>query len=783
MSNNTKNSVYENLDWSSIVSSIASEAIFEITKDDLEVFPSSQSLTQINLNYEKLNFFIENHDLISPQLIKSFSPLPSSKEPFLNFKHLKKSASIDKKSLNFCCLLIESLTALPVSIKKHQSISLPVWRKFKSASKLHFFRDEFRSLIDPLGRINYSYHPELSLLFKELNKKDSEIKASLAKISRTSLFKDALQFPEHDILHNRYVLAIKSDSYQSKLGAIISHSSSGLTLYVEPISIRTLDDKRIELEFKIEEFLLKKFIEFGVIVFSNFSLLEQIKQSLLSIDLIHSKAIFCIKNRFCKPQLTEKHEISIKGFFHPLIDNPITNHLEMSGDHRGLVISGPNTGGKTVALKSLTLCYLFLHYGLYLPATEAKIYPIKNLYFFSHDNQDISKGLSSFSSEAHNYLNLVDTLEDDSLIIIDEIFNSTSSEEASALAMGLLEEVLKIKKVYIFLSTHHTILKTNLYKNKCFLSSHVGFNELNHGPTFKLIYGEPGSSLALSIFQSLAKDYLKSHHILETAKEFLLNNESEYENLLGELSLKSQKLEKIINENNKIKTNLEAELQNSKHQLALQKNQSYNHYKSKIHSLIKKIEHYHSEITLTENRPSKKSFQKDISKFKSSFNQFDEEKESQESQKNQMNHRRPAIKISCDEFYFCSKIQKDVKLLKINNRKQLFQVSSGKINFWVKREDLYQTNFIQPTPSIQMIDTEVEKLEYDVRGMRLHEFQALIIPAIDNLLSESIPFVNIIHGHGNGILKAWIRNYLKGFNQLYWDHPEGNDGSTRVQLT
>ncbi len=743
-------------------------------------FPVAKSIFQINQNYDCLDFFIINHADLSPLISKSLSLLPTSKDPFLNFERFKKNIYTDKESLNFCCQLLEALLIIPKEILTFKLFSGDLWTQYKQNKDLKVFKQEFRSLIDLNGRINYSYHPDLSKLFHKLLKLDSEIKSQLTKLSRSGIFKNALQYAEHDILHDRYVLAVKSDSYQSKLGAIIAHSSSGLTLYVEPTPIRTLDDKRIELEYKIEEFLNKKFIEFGQIINSNYNLLNRIKENLILLDVISSKAEFSIKNNFCKPELSENDNINIQSFFHPLLENPISNQLILDHKNRGLVISGPNTGGKTVALKALTLCQLFLHYGVYIPAKKALLQPVSSIYFFSHDNQDINQGLSSFSSEANGYLKLLDEIQDNSLVIIDEIFNSTSSEEASALATGILKQILCKNNSRVLLSTHHKILKTNLYKSDSFLSAHVGFNESTHSPTYKLIYGEPGASLALNIFQILAKEFHSGQKVIDIAKNSLEQNETEYEELLGELTLKSQYLDKLIIENNKKKHYLKNRKTDSEHQLSLKTDQIFKHYKDKLETSLKRVESYYYDLKKQESIPSKSRLNQDIANFQHELNILDENvKDKKLGHANRGNVKDFEI----GKFYYSKKFQKDVLLLKINERKQVYQVSSGKISSWVKKEDLFITKTIKKAAVAYVSRKESTQIEYDARGMRLDDFKTLVVPAVDGLLSEDIPFLIIIHGHGDGVLKKWLRTYLKSLTQLCWDHPEGNDGITRVHLS
>lgn len=774
-------SSYEKLDWFTIVDSIASNAHFDVTKEALRTLPVKNQENTISSALRELRFFVDEHSKINEPINRALKLLPSSEASFRGFEKYEKSTFGDKDSLNFCCLLLESMKEMPTSLHNYfEYHQFTFYDAVKRETPLKKFISNFRRLVDQKGSINYSSHPELSKLAQDVSKIEQEIKVQLSKVSRTSLFKDALQYPEHDVLNDRYVLAVRSDSYQAKLGPIIAHSSSGLTLFVEPMSIRSLGDKRIELEYKIDEFLTKKFNEFGDVIHEYFSLLHMFVQLMVRIDSNNAKAHYSVLKKFCFPNIVNTDNILIKDFFHPLLEDPITNTLDLKEKQKGLVISGPNTGGKTVSLKVITLCHLFLHYGMYVPAAEAQLRVIDELYFFSHDNQDISKGLSSFSSEALRYLHLIDHMGENALVVVDEIFNSTSSEEASALAMGIVSQVLTRKNSRICLSTHHKILKTRLYKENAFVSCHVGFDNDTHSPTYKLIFGEPGSSLALSIFKNLSVESPLGQTVLDIASKELAENEGEYEELLGELTKKNQELSKLIGEQKRINLQLENQQKDFNHHLQLKKDKLYQDYKAKLNTALKKAEDYYYKFKNSKELPSKNRLNKDLADISHGLSRMEEDVKV--SNKPAINRGVPDS-IELNQFYFSEKFQKDVKVLKVNQRKKQYQVSSGKINAWVDASDLFTTKRQKQESTTGIIREEKSQISYDVRGMRLDEFQRLAEDSVDSLLAGDIPFLEIIHGHGDGILKGWLRKHLEKFKELSWDHPEGNDGITRVKFS
>ncbi|MFZ8934178.1 MAG: MutS-related protein, partial [Bacteriovoracaceae bacterium] len=252
-----------------------------------------------------------------------------------------------------------------------------------------------------------------------------------------------------------------------------------------------------------------------------------------------------------------------------------------------MLISGPNTGGKTVTLKSIAINYLFLHLGMFIPSKKAKLYPFKKIFYFSHDQQDLKSGLSSFASEAKNYLYLLEEIRnDEALILIDEIFNSTSSEEASALAIALIEEIFKISQSLVFISTHHQFLKAYTHQQKQLISCHVGFDSVKHTPTFKLVLGTPGGSMAFDIFQQLCQNFKLHNNIGNRAREVLESDKLNYENLINELINKQTHLDKVIEENKRTQQQLERKKRQQDGLLLLEKEKILSEFNKKLDKLL-----------------------------------------------------------------------------------------------------------------------------------------------------------------------------------------------------
>lgn len=656
---------------------------------------------------------------------------------------------------------------------------------------IHIFTKTYlrplRQFIDQSGVIHFDKHPQLSEAQKRIQELDQKLRERIQQIIREEPFTTVIQFNQFDIINDRFVLPIRSDSYQHHLGAIIAKSQSGMTLFVEPLELRELSNQRLQALAKRDDILNKVFIGFSLICEQNYHLISRCLDYSLQIDLYLNKALFCERKKLAQPTLSHDLSCEVFGFFHPLISNPIANNLSLNDDEKGIIISGPNTGGKTVTLKSLCLCHIFMNMGLFVPAQKATLPLIKSLYYFSHDQQDLVQGLSSFSSEAKNYLELLASISDHSYIFIDEIFNSTSSEEASALAIGLLNELHFQSKAKVFLSTHHQLLKTFMHSNQDYLSCHVGYDFQNDVPTYKIIEGTPGSSLALSIFKKLSKQTIGHNRIVEKASSIMETKQVSYEALLEELTHKKTLLDKDLLQAKKLKFDLQNQKKASEGILFLEREKVKSEYKKQFESLLKKATNWFEE---TQSSPeiNKKGFFKELDHLKHLGRQDLNRDKNQETLSDADGQPISENLITEGSKLFCSVTNSEVEIVNCNSKKKKAQVRKGVLNIWVDFSQLYPSKHrkSQPTQQVKVHVFKTNKgvLEIDCRGYRLDDFERKVLSHLEELLGGEIPYLTVVHGHGDGVLKSWLRQHLKSrIDDFEWSSPDGNDGSTIIKLS
>lgn len=749
--------------------------------------PQFKNADFIQRDLDRLDLFLKNNDDFSVLFNSRLRTLPETSEFFSLIPDLFKAKFFEPRDLNFFALLIEAYSQNYTSFRelvfeKDFQLKPDTIQKLKRS-----FVNPLREFVDFSGQASYERHPVLKKLYTEVLSLEADLRVTILKISKNEIYSTRMQMDNYDIINDRYVLAIRSDSYNSELGPIISRSQSGMTLFVEPSEVREKGNRRMLLLSEIEATILKLTIELSRTIHRFSEDVKSISEWVLELDWLNTKATYTLKLGLTKPTLTEQFHFEVDGLFHPLIKNPVRNKIFLDRGHKGLIISGPNTGGKTVALKSLCLSVLFIHMGLFVPASFAEIHPVQNIFYFSHDHQNLAEGLSSFASEAKYYLELLQILGEKNLIIIDEIFNSTSSEEASALAIAFLEEVHGRSASKIIISTHHQVLKTFMHARGDYVSAHVGFDFESNRPTYKLIIGEPGSSLAFKIFDNLSVKFGLKTQISSKAKTLLDAKHVTYESLLQELSQKKIDLDKLLSSNRNLQVELKNQRASMEGILYLEREKILNDYTNKIRSYFDQAETLLAEVKKGEIT-NRRNLINNISTIQAGLNKEIPHKPNALDVDQKYSHFRS---ISFDEIQtnmtvFSVNIKKNVKVVQLNLRKKEIQIQHGALSVWVNPDTLRWPSGIKSTlPKVRItIDRAVRgDIEIDCRGMRLEEFQKTCGQAIDEVLEGEVPFVTIIHGHGDGILKNWLRNHLKKEHKdLHFENLEGNDGCTKFFL-
>lgn len=771
------------VEWDILSKSISQFTFFESNKINIINQVFSKKTDELLIEFQRTQDYLNHlHDDQRTNIMQIFTKLGSDETLTQSIVRLEKQGVLNFSELNKIALLAES------GIKvKNEFASSPIL-EFKLISSLNFtgitkFLKDFRYLVDPSGDVHIERHPELAEYYRKLRELEDRTRKNILEWINHPSHQKLLQFQNYDIHHDRFVVPIRSDSYRSDLGLIISRSESGQTLFIEPFEVRDLCNKRLELMAKIDEVINQLIIRLSRLAADFSDLLLQIMDLFKTIDHYQAKSDFSFKYGLNHPRIRTSPGFKFTQLFHPLIPKSIKNDVSCNSADHGIVISGPNTGGKTVFLKSVTLSYLLFYHGFFVPAQDAELFPYDGLFYFGNDLQNLQQGLSSFSGEVKNYLKLLDAVEPTNLILIDEIFNSTSSDEASALSMAYFEELHKKANCHIIVSTHHQMFKTLVHQDRHYLSCHVGFDTELMRPTYKVIWGTPGASLAIDIFRILSQNYNNALEIPQRAVSLLSSKNISYETLLHRVSQKEIELDKILQTNKQLQIELKNQKGAMEGVLALKLQEDISKAKREIDRILNEARLIVEE---TKNNEIKK-----VKKIDDSSHVFKEQllklgRKNPTTDSIEVEHGNLDIKnIKVGDLVYSHILKKDFLVHSIDLKKSEVTLSKGSIKFTTSVSTLSASNQPRKTTSvsIHVERSQNSKLISDVRGMRLEEFQHYLDKALGELLSGDIPFLNIIHGHGDGVLKKWLRDYLKNSQDFVAQTPEnGNDGETKISL-
>lgn len=756
---------------------ISEGAHLDITKSKIQSLPTKSLPEDIKKIYIKTGLYRQYlEQYTSDDFKKILNNYDSNTKLFDNLKRLKKGSVLNLSELNEFSHFIEYIGTF---IKLLDILN----KDFNQSSDVQDLRKNFirelRRLIDKDGDIDYMNHPEISKIYKEIQSIEIKIRHTLTSKINDQNFNKCLQFNNFDIIYDRYVIPVKTDSYNNSIGSIISKSESGNTLFVELYEVKQLANSRLQLQSSMDELLHKICIRLTESLKRNHSLLNYLSNLLSEVDYYISTFEFYTRFGLVEPEISETKEIILRNFYHPLIKNPVKNSIEIDSSKNGLAITGPNTGGKTASLKSITLSILLLHKGLYVPATYAKLYPYENIFYFGNDQQNLIEGESSFSSEAKSYIQLLSDISENNLIIMDEIFNSTSSEEASALALSFFNYISSSSNSHILVSTHHQMLKTFLHQRDDFISSHVEFDSELNKPTYKLNLSGPGSSMAIKVFQRLSDSNIFKDQIIAFAENILDKKMINYESLLQELSYKESVLNKEISKFKDLNTELKNQKNAQAGLLKLELKDQTQIHKMRLEKLYKNLNDDVKNVKKDNLKATRRKLEVEINNADPSL------------RKPQIFHEtktEDAINtISVGRTYYCHKFNSDVKILEVNINSKTALVTKGSIKISVPFSSLKKTLSTLKSPNevhVHYSSSQRANIKFDCRGKRLNEFESIVELAVSDLLVGKVPFVEIIHGHGDGILKSWLIKYIRDNKDIkIVPNDDGNDGSTRLVIS
>ena len=652
-----------------------------------------------------------------------------------------------------------------------------------SLSLVSELKDQITYCVSPNFTIYDHASSKLKTIRQSIKKCENEIKDKLNGYLRNNASMLSDNFIATRGSH--YVLPVKA-AYKNQIrGIVIDVSSSQNTYFIEPYSVTEnnimLEQLRYDEEIEIQR-IIKALCE---LINKHYDVLNDNLVSLTELSFMILKGTYGLNNNYEIARLNDNDEITLIGAYHPLIDikKVVSNDFYIGGNNnRVVVISGPNAGGKTVALKTIALLVLMNQCGLPIPIKSASLSVFRNIFVDIGDDQSIELSLSGFSSHMKNVTNILNNIDRHSLVIMDELGSKTDPSEGEALAKAIIEYISESKALAI-VSTHYIGIKDYAKENVQITLASMGFDEENLLPTYKLLLNVVGRSYALEISYRLGLN----NKIIENAKKYKSEASNNLDMLIDELS-KKLKEENLLVEQIKEK---EAKLQERLDEITKEKDKLQQDYQKALEEVNSKKEEMIEEAYL--------QIQQIVDDFKNANNK--------EGYKHHLkNNAIDALENlslkeeTNDKNDNVISIGDDVKLVSIGKLAKVKDIKGNKATIVsnntsmivsikeLEKVSITKTKQQKRQVKIQSLDAMQKNVPMSLNLIGMHVDEALIALRnyIDAALLVRYQQVNIIHGFGTGALRKAVHEYLKnskyvveyrlgGFN-------EGGAGATIVVL-
>ena len=624
--------------------------------------------------------------------------------------------------------------------------------------------DENGNIKDDASSTLYDIRRNIKLSESNIQKKLKELISKLASKLTQNII---------SIRNNRYVLSVKNEYKNSVPGIIHDQSGSGETVYIEPSSVCEISNKLNQLLEEEKREIVRILQKISSNVGEKYEDLNFSFNIFLNLDLICAKAKYSIKINGNKPNINNSGKFSLINCYHPLLNvsNIVKNTIVIDDEYKGIIITGPNTGGKTVLLKTVGLLSLMVKFGLMLPCDErSNLNIFDNVFSDIGDEQSIAQNLSTFSSHLKNIIEIIEKVTRNSLVLFDELGAGTDPLEGASLAISIIDYVLN-KECVLIATSHYSDLKVYAFNNSNLINASVEFDSVTLKPTYKLLLGIPGQSNAIEISKNLG---LKKE-VIEKAKEYAFQKNDQLnlilENLIKQTHEMDEKLKKIE------KLELETKLKKEKidelyDNTVIEREKILKKANSDSQKLIEEKLIEAKEI-LKELKELKNKEVKlhEIAKLQGKINLVEEENIERE------------LTVSIEDFgindmVFVKNYNSSGKI--IEKKKDKFLVSMGNATMLLGKNEMKKIdgNHISDKIVAKKVEVTIPKrvsTNLDLRGKRYEEASVLIDKFLDDALLTGFSQVSIIHGFGTGTMRKLVLEKL-ATNKNIKEYRYGRDG-------
>ena len=690
-------------------------------------------------------------------LIVRFGTLPiiNSSDLAIKIGFAKKGGILTPKDLNDIAEDIETSSKVISFVKKCEGNYDNIKDFIKDFNVLNHLSNSIKGVISPSLTIYDNASSKLKSIRTKIVSTQQELTARINSLVRT--YSSILSDGNITLRNDHFVLPVKTTEKNKIQGIIHDVSNTGETTFIEPNSIVELNNKIYVLKLEEQEEIKRILLELTKEVLSYENEILTNNQMLGYLDFVQAKSLYGNDIDGYVATLEKEQQIHLIGAKHPLLnkDTCIPNSFELNKDHRIMIITGPNAGGKTVALKTVGLLILMNQCGLPLPTSKKPILSIfNNIFLDVGDNQSIQDNLSTFSAHITNIAQIVKNIGGKDIVLIDELGTGTSPNEGEALAISVINEIL-FKNSFGIISSHFEGVKILAMQNDNIINASALFDEEKLLPTYKIKVGMPGKSYGVDVASRLgmpehiienAKNYLANHQeqnldnaINKLEKQFILN-----EKLSEELNAKLKNIEAKEIESNKILANIDKIKEEAMLEAEEQKEELLKKARMEIDSILKELKE--NEIKLHTITAAKKAL---------------ENLETEEIEVDSPNQE-----VEINDYVKIKDTNMQGKIIrKVKNNITVITQEGLSINTTTNKviKTMAPAKKVAPrmTKGDQMIFKQSVPLELNVIGLHVDEALEKVEKYLDTCLARKIKSCRLIHGSGTGALRSAIHNYLK----------------------
>lgn len=639
--------------------------------------------------------------------------------------------------------------------------------------------------------------PELKGLFASLRECEKSIRTKIGELLNSVDFVKHLQETIYTTRDDRIVFQVKSTDKNKVRGIVHDVSATNKTFYIEPESLVPLNNKLRETQAAINAEKIRILSELTQMVKFQMPSLKKSEQTLAEIDFHFAKARYAVKIHAVEPEiLKDKKEIILEKMKHPLligtVENVVTNDFEIGKDYKSIIITGSNTGGKTVTLKTIGLYILMARSGMFLPCQNAKIYPFKKVFADIGDAQSILQSLSTFSSHMKNIIEIVDKSDENSFVLLDEICAGTDPVEGAVLAQTILKKLAQ-KQVLSTITTHYGELKALEYTDSYFKNASVEFDTQSLKPTYRLLIGIPGLSNAIAISANLGLD----KDIIKEAKETLVSKKDPSILVIEKLQTAQQELNDKLKEAEKLRLEAEDLKKEYEENLAIVKKDKKKAIKDIKHKFDYELLDAKGEIKEILDEIRKEKSEKIARRSYSRLAKLEHDYKNKVAGVEDKEQYAEIIweNVKVHDKLILKDIHQSVEVLTLPDKNGNLLVQMGNIKTKIKKNKLapFDPAFEKKSPiytpskfdSFNLHKINISN-RLDLRGVRVEEALDELEIYLDKASLANLTPVTIIHGHGTGALKAAVRDYLSTSPYVAKYRPgendEGGDGVSVVDI-